>query len=186
MDLTDKEYVERCRDGHQEDFRVLVDRYQKPLFAYLAGRLRDGLQVEEAAQESFVRAFLSLKKLRKPESFYSWLLGIAGRVAKEQLRSLKHRQQDFEVTESIMANAADSREEEDYPLEEAIAALPESYRQVILLRYYEGLSCQETPTRLALPLGTVTKTLSRAYALLRQEFEARERAETTVNQTELP
>jgi DNA-directed RNA polymerase specialized sigma24 family protein len=64
MDLTDKEYVERCRDGHQEDFRVLVDRYQKPLFAYLAGRLRDGRQVEEAAQESFVRAFLSLKKLR--------------------------------------------------------------------------------------------------------------------------
>jgi RNA polymerase sigma-70 factor (ECF subfamily) len=140
--------------------------------------------VEEAAQESFVRAFLSLKKLRKPESFYSWLLGIAGRVAKEQLRSLKHRQQDCEVTESIMANAADSRE--DYPLEEAIAALPESYRQVILLRYYEGHSCQEIATRLDLPLGTVTKTLSRAYALLRQELAARESAETTVNQTELP
>src|SRR5208337_324862 len=117
-------------DGHQEDFRLLVDRYQKPLFAYLAGRLWDGRQVEEAAQESFVRAFLSLKKLRKPESFYSWLLGIAGRVAKEQLRSLKHRQQDCEVTESIMANAADSQEE-NYPLEEAIAALPETYRQVI-------------------------------------------------------
>ena len=185
MDLTDKEYVERCRDGHQEDFRVLVDRYQKPLFAYLSGRLRDGLQVEEAAQESFVRAFLSLKKLRKPESFYSWLLGIAGRVAKEQLRSLKHRQQDCEVTESIMANAADSQEE-NYPLEEAIAALPGTYRQVILLRYYEGLSCQEIATRLALPLGTVTKTLSRAYALLRQELAARESAEPTVNQTELP
>ena len=82
MDLTDKEYVERCCNGHQEDFRLLVDRYQKPLFSYLSGRVRDGLQVEEAAQESFVRAFLSLKKLRKPESFYSWLLGIAGRVAK--------------------------------------------------------------------------------------------------------
>ncbi len=185
MDLTDKEYVERCRDGHQDDFRLLVDRYQKPLFSFLAGRLRDGRQVEEAAQESFVRAFLSLKKLRKPESFYSWLLGIAGRVAKEQLRSLKHRQQDCEVTESIMANAADSQEE-NYPLEEAIAALPETYRQVILLRYYEGLSCQEIATRLALPLGTVTKTLSRAYALLRQELAARESAETTVNQTELP
>ena len=50
MDLTDKEYVERCRDGHQEDFRVLVDRYQKPLFSYLAGRVRDGQQVEEAAK----------------------------------------------------------------------------------------------------------------------------------------
>ena len=182
MDLTDKEYVERCRDGHQEDFRVLVDRYQKPLFAYLAGRLRDGRQVEEAAQESFVRAFLSLKKLRKPESFYSWLLGIAGRVAKEQFRSAAHRQRDREAAETMMAAATDSAEE--YPLEEAIAALPESHRQVILLRYYERLSCQDVATRLDQPLGTVTKTLSRAYALLRQELAAREGAEPTVNQTQ--
>ena len=59
-------------------------------------------------------------------------------------------------------------------MEEAIAVLPENHRQVILLRYYEGLSCQEVATRLGMPLGTVTKTLSRAYALLRQELEARD------------
>jgi RNA polymerase sigma-70 factor (ECF subfamily) len=86
MDLTDKEHVERCRDGNPEDFGLLVDRYQKPLFSFLASRVGNLPQAEEAAQESFVRAFISLKKLRKPESFYSWLLGIAGRVAKEQLR----------------------------------------------------------------------------------------------------
>jgi RNA polymerase sigma factor (sigma-70 family) len=66
-------------------------------------------------------------------------------------------------------------------LEEVIAVLPESYRQVILMRYYEGLSCQDVATRLGMPLGTVTKTLSRAYALLREELQARESAETTVN-----
>ncbi len=82
----------------------------------------------------------------------------------------------------MMADATDSGEA--YPLEEAIAALPESHRQVILLRYYERLSCQEVATRLGVPLGTVTKTLSRAYALLRQELAAREGAETTVNQTQ--
>jgi RNA polymerase sigma-70 factor (ECF subfamily) len=183
MELTDKVYVERCRDGHADDFRVLVQRYQRPLFSYLAGRLGDHSQAEEAAQESFVRAFLSLKKLRRPESFYSWLLGIAGRVAKEQFRVLARRQRDCEVTENIMTNAAEGVEE--YPLEEAIAALPESYRQVILLRYYEGLSCRDVATRLDMPLGTVTKTLSRAYTLLRQRLEARG-AEQTVNQTEQP
>ncbi len=78
-----------------------------------------------------------------------------------------------------MTNAAG--QQADYPLEEAIAVLPENHRQVILLRYYEGLSCQEVATRLAMPLGTVTKTLSRAYLLLRQELQARERAEQTVN-----
>jgi len=181
MDLTDKEYVERCRDGHPEDFGWLVERYQKPLFSYLVARVGDGQEAEEAAQESFVRAFLSLKKLRKAESFYAWLLGIAGRVAREQFRARVRDQQHNEVTESLPANAADHSP--DYPFEEAIATLPEAYRQVILLRYYEGLSCQEMATRLGQPLGTVTKTLSRAYDLLRQELTARERAEATVNQS---
>jgi RNA polymerase sigma-70 factor (ECF subfamily) len=181
MDLNDKEYVERCRDGHQEDFGLLVERYKKPLFSFLAGKCRDTMQAEEAAQESFVRAFLSLKKLRKPESFYSWLLGIAGRVAKEQFRDSKRHRSEGESIETVAADSADSQEV--YPLEEAIAALPESYRQMILLRYYEGLSCQEVATRLGAPLNTVTKTLSRAYSLLRQELKDRDRDEQIINQT---
>ena len=180
MELTDKECVESCRDGHPDDFRLLVDRYQGPLFSFLAGRLKDHDQAEEAAQESFVRAFQSLRKLRKPESFYSWLLGIAGRVALEQFRVLERRQRDREVVELMTADVADHQPE--YALEEAIATLPESHRQVIVMRYYEGHSCQEIATRLAMPLGTVTKTLSRAYGLLRQELAAREGAESNVNQ----
>lgn len=181
MELTDQDYVKRSRDGYPDDFRMLVQRYQRALFAYLVSRLGNSLQAEEAAQESFVRAFLSLKKLRKPESFYAWLLGIAGRVLKEQFRSQARRQLERAMAETLRTN--DPADEPEYPLEEAIAVLPESYRQVILLRYYEGLSCQEVATRLELPLGTVTKTLSRAYALLRQELKARESAELTVNHT---
>ena len=183
-ELSDAEYVVSSRNGCPDHFRLLVQRYQRPLFAYLSSRLGNHLEAEEAAQESFVRAFLSLKKLRKPESFYAWLLGIAARVLKEQFRALERRQRDRAVAETLLAENPGSATE--YPLEEAIAVLPESYRQVILLRYYEGHSCQEIATRLALPLGTVTKTLSRAYALLRQELADRESAETTVNQTELP
>ncbi len=187
MDLTDKENVERCRDGHPEDFGLLVDRYQKSVFSYLVWRVGNYSQAEEAAQESFVRAFLSLGKLRKPESFYSWLLGIAGRVAQEQFRREVRRGSDREAAEAMAAGA--TGETPDYPLEEVIAVLPENHRQVILLRYYEGLSCQEVAARLGLPLGTVTKTLSRAYLLLRQELEARdfrESPERTVNKREQP
>ena len=174
MDIADKVYVQRCCDGHPEDFRELVYRYQGLLSSYLAGRLRDRSQVEDAAQESFVRAFTSLKKLRKPESFCSWLIGIAGRVAQEQFRDSKRRRQDPEIASSLIADGADSHDHEDETLDEAIATLPETYRQVILLRYFEGLSCQEAAQRLGMPLGTVTKTLSRAYGLLRQELRARE------------
>ncbi len=175
-ELNDAQYVEHSRDGHPEDFRVLVERYQRPLFAYMSGRLGDQLAAEEAAQEAFVRAFLSLKKLRKPESFYAWLLGIASRVLKEQFRTLRRREQDCAVAETLAQQNTSSPPE--YPLEEAIAALPDSYRQVILLRYYEGLSCQEVGQRLGMPLGTVTKTLSRAYALLRHELQERQETET--------
>jgi RNA polymerase sigma-70 factor, ECF subfamily len=178
-ELTDGDYVVSSRNGSPEDFRLLVRRYQRPLFAYLASRLANHLEAEEAAQESFVRAFLSLKKLRKPESFYAWLLGIAARVLKEQFRAVERRQRDRAVAETLLAENPGPAPE--YPLEEAIAVLPESYRQVILLRYYEGLSCQDVATRLGMPLGTVTKTLSRAYALLREEIKARESAEANIN-----
>jgi RNA polymerase sigma-70 factor (ECF subfamily) len=175
---SDGEYVVSSRNGCPDHFRLLVQRYQRPLFAYLSRRLGNQLEAEEAAQESFVRAFLSLKKLRKPESFYAWLMGIAGRVLKEQFRATERRQKDRAIAETLLAK--DSGSAPEYPLEEAIAVLPESNRQVILLRYYEGLSCQEVATRLGMPLGTVTKTLSRAYALLRQELKARESTEATV------
>jgi RNA polymerase sigma-70 factor (ECF subfamily) len=180
-DWTDQEYVESSRNGCPEDFRLLVQRYQKPVFAYLAARMGDPLAAEEAAQESFVRAFLSLKTLRKPEAFYAWLLGIAGRVAKEQFRSAARRERDREAAE-VMRTEAES-DAKEYPLEEAMAALPETYRQVIVLRYYEGLSCQDAAVRLGAPLGTVTKTLSRAYAMLRQELAAREHTESTTIQS---
>jgi len=179
LELTDGECVQRSRDGSPEDFRLLVQRYQRPLFAYLSGRLGDQLEAEEIAQESFVRAFLSLKKLRQPDSFYAWLLGIAGRVLKENFRALQRRERERAAAESCAADGQGGAPE--YQLEAAIAALPETYRQMILLRYYEGLSCQEVATRLEMPLGTVTKTLSRAYSMLRQELRARENADSPTN-----
>jgi len=166
MDATDKEHVEQCRNGHPDDYRFLVERYQGPVFAYLAIRLGDRALAEDAAQESFVRAFFALPKLKKPESFYAFLLGIAGRVAHEMRRAASRIAKRDDAAALVTADAADDREE--YHLEEAIAALPESHRQVILLRFYEQLSCQDVANRLGLPLGTVTKTLSRAYAQLRQ------------------
>jgi RNA polymerase sigma-70 factor (ECF subfamily) len=183
-DWTDRDYVESSRNGCPEHFRLLVQRYQKPVFAYLASRMGNSSEAEEAAQESFVRAFLGLKALRKPESFYSWLLGIAGRVAKERFRSSAQHERDCEAAKVMMEDADNAGKE--YALEEVIAALPETYRQVIVLRYYDGLSCQEVAVRLGMPLGTVTKTLSRAYALLRQELKAREQAEQNVNQINQP
>ena len=171
MEITDKEYVQRCQNGHTEDFRVLVNRYQKSVFSFLATKLDNQADIEDAAQESFVRAFTALNKLRKPESFHSWLLGIARRVALKQYHVQKRRRLECAVEEDM--EAAPSGNREDDSLDEAIATLPENYRRLVLMRYYEGLSCHEIGLKLELPLGTVTKMLSRAYAMLREELQAR-------------
>ncbi len=167
MCQADRDCIERCLDGHPEAYRHLVGRYQAVLLSYLAGRLGDRERAEEAAQEAFVRAYFALGKLNKPESFFSWLLGIASRVAKEQQREERRHQQ---VAHVLGRRAADPELSNDYALERAVAELPELYRQVVLLRYYGGLSCGQVARQMGTPLGTVTKQLSRAYHMLRQSL----------------
>ena len=174
--LADKYYVQRCLDGHPDDFRYLVRRYQAILLAHLAGKLGNKDKAEEAAQESFVRAYFKMDSLKKPDLFFSWLLGIADRVAKEhQRREQIRRQREF--VRSVSQEAPDPELSQDYALEAAIAELPEPYRKMILLRYYGVHSCNQIAQRLDMPLGTVTKTLSRAYAMLRNSLQESERSE---------
>jgi RNA polymerase sigma-70 factor (ECF subfamily) len=170
MSETDTYYIERCLDGHPDDFRYIVRRYQAVLLAHLAGKLGNRDKAEEATQESLVRAYFNMNKLRRPGSFFSWLLGIADRVAKEhQRKEMLHQQR--EVIRSFSQEAASPELSQDYGLEAAIAELPESCRRVVLLRYYGGRSCSQVAEQLDIPLGTITKTLSRAYAMLRKSLQ---------------
>ena len=170
MTETDRYYVERCLDGHPDDFRHLVRRYQPVLLAHLAGKLGSTDSAEEAAQETLVRAYFKMDRLQEPAKFFSWLLGIAERVAMEQQRKEQVRRK----REMVRAFSEEVRQPElsqDYGLETVVSGLPEPYRQVILLRYYGQLSCTQIADQLDTPLGTVTKTLSRAYALLREAMQ---------------
>jgi len=67
---TDRYYIERCLDGHRDDFRHLVRRHQKPLLAGIRCRQVRSDVAEDTAQEAFVRAFANLAKLKKPDSFF--------------------------------------------------------------------------------------------------------------------
>jgi len=173
--VTDEYYIGRCLDGHPDDFRYLVRRYQAVLLAHLAGQLGNRDSAEEAAQETLVRAYFGLEKLRKRQSFFAWLLGIASRVAKEQRRSEQRRR--HQIGEALSEQVPSPERSQDYALERAITALPESHRQVVLLRYYGGCSCSQVAEQLGMPLGTVTKTLSRAYAMLRESLQQDEKCE---------
>jgi len=167
---TDRYYVEHCLDGHPDDFRHLVRRYQPVLLAHLAGKLGSADSAEEAAQETLVRAYFKMNSLNEPAKFFSWLLGIAERVAMEQQRKEQIRRKR-ELVRVISEEARRPELSQDYGLETVVSGLPEPYRQVILLRYYGQLSCTQIADQLDMPLGTVTKTLSRAYALLRDAMQ---------------
>jgi len=167
MCRSDRKTIEHCLNGHPDRYRHLVQRYQTPLLSYLTGRLGDLEQSEEVAQETLVRAYFSLGKLKKPDSFFPWLLGIAGRVVLEHLRSEKKRMPYPPARQEQRGN---DQAPDDSSLEEAVSRLPEPYREVVLLRYYGGLTCSQLAEKLDLALGTVTKRLSRAYALLRQSI----------------
>jgi len=173
MSENDKYYVERCLDGHPDDFRYLVRRYQAVLLANLAGKLGNKDRAEEAAQEALVRAYFNMSKLKKPDSFFSWLLGIADHVAKEHQRK-EQLQRQREIVRSFSEEAPNTELSQDYALEAAIAELPPGYRKIILLRYYGQHSCNQIAEQLDMPLGTVTKTLSRAYAMLRESLQQEE------------
>jgi len=127
-------------------------------------------EATEAAQETFVRAYFALSELRKPASFFSWLLGIADRVAKETRRAAgRGRNVDWGQLEP--AELVDKQDEyTDTSVTNAVAKLPDVYREVIVLRFYGGQSCVEISRDLDIPLGTVTKRLSRAYTLLREHL----------------
>ncbi len=170
MTENDRFYIERCLDGHPDDFRHLVRRYQSALIASLTYRLRSIERAEEIAQEAFVRAYFNLGRLKKPDSFLPWLTGIANRVAREYRRKDKILLRQDDVSSISQATSSAERPPE-VDLDRAISALPDAYKKIILLKYHGGQSCRQVAESLEMPLGTVTKMLSRAYAMLRQSLE---------------
>src|SRR5437016_1269218 len=126
-----------------------------------------GDDAEDVVQEAVLRAFLSLSQLRERDRFESWLCGIALNVAKMQLRRA--------ATEARVLEAAGFgvTYEEPEPLadvRDAVALLPPSQRDAVLLHYIEGLSCEEIATSLGSTPGAVKARLHRARIELRRRL----------------
>lgn len=167
MCKTDEEYVQRCLGGEPEAYRLLVQRHQRAVLAYMVGRTGSQDLAEEAAQEAFVRAYFTLGSLRKGKSFLPWLLGIAVR-AEQELARRRRRVPAVGDLLDVPAPASAQKGSQEEALLQAVGRLPAVYRQAVLLRYHAGLSCAEMSENMGIPIGSVTKRLSRAYALLRE------------------
>lgn len=172
MRESDEYCIDQCLNGRPDEFRHLVQRYERPILAFLVRRMGDAEAASEVAQEAFVRAFFRLKTLKKGSSFFPWLTSIAQRVMLETFRR-QRRVRSLSEAATPIAHANGDGMGDDGELAEAVDSLPDIYREVTILRYFGGLSCAEVGERLGIPLGTVTKRLSRAYALLRRSLTSR-------------
>ncbi|HEY0436144.1 MAG TPA: RNA polymerase sigma factor [Phenylobacterium sp.] len=162
--------VQAARQGDRSSFDRLVGRYARAVLARQFGWTRDLAAAEDLAQETFMRAWQGLARLKDARAFGSWLLSIGGFVGQEWLR---RKQSDLKARERLAAPAAPRREGDvDLPLARAVSELAPEVQQLLALRHDRGLSCGEIAKEFGRPLGTVTKTLSRAYEQLRARLES--------------
>jgi RNA polymerase sigma-70 factor (ECF subfamily) len=180
---SDAELVAHVLEGHQDTYRELVRRYKNLVTAYVYSRVNKRELAEDLAQETFVRGFVSLCNLKKPEAFSSWVQTIAHNVCIDYLRhksrtvSLEtHGNQDshgrIEVENRSERPVVDRLAQEELKAKvlEAIQGLGEEYRTTLLLRHVGGLSCEEIAETQGVSLGTVTSRLSRAHRSLRERL----------------
>ncbi len=166
--MEDLQYIERVRAGDKQAFAPLVRRYQQPVFRYL-GRLGLGqADVEELAQETFLRAYRHLHAYDPHRAqFSTWLLTIARRLG---LNALAHGRRR-EVSESHEPAAEAPAEPVDERLRRrlarALARLPVKFRSPLALAYLRELSVEEIAGIEGCAPGTVKSRIHRAKHQLR-------------------
>ena len=177
---TDIELIELARDGDKNAFGILAQRYQ-PMASRFAARLLDaGGGVPDLVQESMLQAYLSLKSLRDPARFKSWLCGIVLNVCRGHLRDhkvsffsleaimegLQFFPAPFSAPVSTPGKLAEEKERYEAVLN-AVNSLSPADRDILLLFYYAQLSLPEIVKMLNIPAGTVKVRLHRARQRLK-------------------
>ena len=178
MPPTDAELVGRTRDGDWSAFSQLVDRYRDAVCGLAYHHLRDFDRVQDAAQETFVRAWQHLSQLRRPDRFAPWLRRIAATVSIEFLRRA-HAAVSLDADQSPLTPAQHHSPDEDVErlaarmvVRDALARLSDPSRLTVTLYYINGYSPGEIAGFLDLPVNTVRSRLRRAKHKLREEMIA--------------
>ncbi|MBA3997892.1 MAG: RNA polymerase sigma factor RpoE [Candidatus Accumulibacter sp. 66-26] len=173
----DQILVERAQGGDKHAFEMLVAKYQRKLGRLLSRFIRDQAEVEDVAQEAFIKAYRALPSFRGESAFYTWLYRIGINTAKNYLVAQGRRaptSTDFDADEAETFDDADQLRDINTPesllqsrqvaetVNAAIESLPEELRTAIVLREIEGLSYEEIAEVMSCPIGTVRSRIFRA------------------------
>ena len=173
----DQALVERAQTGDTQAFEQLVGKYQRKLGRLLSRFIHDHAEVEDVAQEAFIKAYRALPTFRGDSAFYTWLYRIGINTAKNHLVARGRRaptSTEFDSDEAESFEDAEHLHDINTPerllqskqigqtVNAAMEALPAELRNAIVLREIEGLSYEEIAAEMNCPIGTVRSRIFRA------------------------
>ncbi len=183
MARPDEQLVKQALEGSEEAFRDLVTRYQRPIFALVLRMVRDPAEAEELAQDVFIKAYGALDRFDRSRKFSSWLFKIAHNTAIDRLRRKRIATVPLETppgepdplavlsdTRVESPSAATERGELAEAFEAALSRLRPAYREVLLLRFQQGMAYDEIADVTGLALGTVKTHIHRARKAVAREL----------------
>jgi RNA polymerase sigma-70 factor (ECF subfamily) len=174
----DAAWLPKALQGDDDAFAQLVETYQTPVFNMCYRMLGDEAEAEDAAQESFWRAYQALKRYDPNRSFMTWLLSIAAHYCIDQQRrrhyqsfSIDDFEEDFLPDNTPNPELSAARSETDRRLHGLLNQMQPQDRAAIILRYWYDLSDQEIGDALSLSVSAVKSRLHRARRLLAEQWE---------------
>ena len=177
--LRDLQLIEAFRAGRQDAFDELVRSYDPHVRRVLAQLNAPASDVEDLLQEVLLRVFRNIGRFRGQSSFYTWLYRITINVFFDHNKKRKRADVRLQRMQNALVDVTSARLEGEDPyyvcydklteraLSEAIAELPEAFRDVVAMREFDDLSYEEIAMQTGISIGTVRSRLSRARARLK-------------------
>ncbi|WP_101759616.1 RNA polymerase sigma factor RpoE [Oceanicoccus sp. KOV_DT_Chl] len=182
---TDQQLVERVQQGDTRAFDLLVLKYQHKIFGLISRYIRDHSEIQDVAQEAFIKAYRALPKFRGDSAFYTWLYRIAINTAKNYLvaRNRRPPSTDVDVADAEHYELESSLKDIENPenvlygeeltlvVDTAIKSLPEDLRTALTLREFDGLSYEDIADVMDCPVGTVRSRIFRAREAIDKQVQ---------------
>ena len=169
----EKKLLAKAKNGDQEAFGKLVERYQRRVYTVIYRFVRNYTEADDLAQEAFIRAFKAIGRFDLRYPFSPWMYRIAINLTLNHLKKRKLQLVDVDLERRPSGNNPQTVMEQDETrrkVHRAIAELPLKLRQVLVLRVYEDWPYARIAEVLEIPIGTVMSRLARAREALKEEL----------------
>lgn len=170
------ECVRKACAGDRDAFEILMNKYRKEIYRLAYRMVGNHHDADDVAQETFVKAFLSMKKFRGSSSFKTWIYSIAINSARDvSARQGRARRVELPLMEGASEVMKDSRAGEyDVSAQELIAStvnhLPERQREVLVLKVFHGMKHSEIARALGITTGAAKANLFHAIKCLKSKL----------------